>query len=131
VKKLVVIISTFVLLMSLASCNAKTPNNASKPNITYTKEFSYLPAYSGMELQSITQPDKNKQRTAKYTIKNITTDKLLTEYADILKKDGWTVNFSLYKDGKPFSASALKGTHVATLVPQQKGNDIILTIISA
>lgn len=142
-KKLIVLISMFLLLIGLTACgnstspkvnNTKTSvgtNDTKKINITYTKEFSYLPAYSNMELQSITTPtDKNKLITAKYIIKNTTTDKVLNEYSDIFKKDGWEVDMSLYKDKKPFSATAKKANHVAILTPEQNGSDIVLTITS-
>ena len=152
-KKLVIIILTFVLLISLVSCKSKTQNNTGNtgntikpsatpspsitpdskitpnPDIANTKEFPYLPAYSGMELKDITQPDQNNFRTANYIIKNSTKDKFLTEYIDILKKDGWTINISL-KDGNPDNATAYKGNHMATIIPFEVNNTIGLGIVS-
>lgn len=139
-KKFLSIFIIPILSISLISCSTNKSNNSnntaksnitSNVKITYTKEFSYLPTYDNMEFQSITTPtDKNKMLTAKYIIKSTTTDKVLNDYAGILKKDGWTVNMSLYKDGKPFSAAAQKDKHIATLIPQQSGNDVILTVTS-
>lgn len=97
--------------MSLTACITKLPNeagnisNTDQSNVTYTKEFSYLPTYSNMKFKSITlPPDKDQLVTARYFIVNTTTDKVLIEYADILKKDGWTINWTYKKDKMPSSA---------------------------
>ncbi|MDR3587599.1 MAG: hypothetical protein P4L59_20145 [Desulfosporosinus sp.] len=135
-KKLVVYILTLFFLLSLTACSAKVPNNAgnvsstAQTNVTYTKEFSYLPTYSKMELQNVAQPDKNQMINAKYIMKNTTTDIVLNKYADTFMKDGWTVKKTLSQDKKSYSLHAQKGNHIATLLPQQSGNDVILIIAS-
>lgn len=81
-----------------------------------------------MEFQSITQPDKDQIITARYLIKNTTIDKVLNEYADILKKDGWAINWTYTKDKKPYSIIALKDKHMAVLFPEQTGNNVLSSI---
>lgn len=109
--------------LSLISCGAK----AAKP--TYIKEFSYLPVYSNtMTLQSFTPPSQTGQDfgTGKYTIVKAKSAEVLQNYEEIFKKDGW----SIYEDHKPYSIGFEKSTHYASIVPQQSGNDVILTVIS-
>lgn len=134
-KKLVVYILTILFLLGLTACNAKVPaNNAvntsdtSQTNATDAKVFSYLPAYSKMEFQSVTQPDGNQKITAKYLIKNTTTEKFLNDYADALKKDGWTENWTYTKDKKPASIVAQKDTHTVALLPRQVDSNVLLII---
>ncbi|TGE31960.1 hypothetical protein [Desulfosporosinus sp. Sb-LF] len=128
-KKLVIYILAILFLLSLTACNAKVPNDV-QTNVTYSKEFSYLPAYGNMKLQNITQPDENGISSARYLIKNTTTDIVLNQYADILKKDGWAENWSYTKDKKPYSMVAQKDNHVTTLLPRQTDNDVVLIISS-
>lgn len=130
-KKLAIYVSIFLFLLSLTACTThvpKTAENALPSKSTYTEEFPYLPAYTNMELQSITQPDENRRVTAKYLIKNTTAEKVLTEYADILKKDGWTENWSYTKDNKPYSMVAQKDNHTTSLLPRQTDNNVLLII---
>jgi len=108
----------------------KVIDNAQTTVVTYLKEFSYLPTYGNMVFQSITKPDKNKMVTGKYILKNTTTDKVLNDYSNTLTKNGWTVKSTLSQSNKPYSISAQKDKHIATLIPQQNGNDVILTITS-
>ena len=95
----------------------------------YTKEFTYLPSYSKMEIRYIAPPDNIQMVNAKYLIKNTTTDRVLTEYTETLTKDGWTVR-TLSQDNKPFCLNAQKDPHIATLLPEQNINDVILTVVS-
>lgn len=141
-KTLLIILATFLVLSGLTFCNAKAPNSITgtsgstgttttpQQSITYTKEFFYLPACNNMMLQSITPPDKNKMRTAKYLIKNSAKVQVLNDYAGILQKDGWTVGWTRLKDNTPYSISAQKGGHIVIIVPQQNNNDVELTVTS-
>ena len=81
-----------------------------------------------MKLQSFTPTTQAGQEfgTAKYTVDNSMSADVLQKYEEILKKDGW----SLYEDHKPYSIGVEKGTHYASIVPQQSGKDVILTVIS-
>lgn len=116
----------FLILLSLTACSAKTPSETTQ-TVTYTKEFSYLPSYNNMEFQSLTQTPQN-QSIAKYLIKNTTTEKVLNDYGDILKKDGWTENWSYTKDKKPASLVAQKDNHTVSFLPQQTKSNVILII---
>ncbi|WP_407305575.1 hypothetical protein [Desulfosporosinus sp. SB140] len=129
-RKIIIYCLAVVLLLSLTACNSKTPTDTTQTTVSYTKEFPYLPAYSNMEYQSITQTPQ-KQSIARYLIKNTTTDKVLNDYADILKKDGWTVNWSYTKDKKPASIVAQKDNHTVALLPQQTGTNVLLIITSS
>ena len=101
------------------------PNDA--PPIT-AKDISYLPSYNKMELQSISQPDQNQLITSRYLIKNTSIDKALNEYADILKKDGWTVSYSYTQDKMPYGLTAQKDKHTAVFITQPKGSDVLFII---
>jgi hypothetical protein len=127
IRKIANVSLILLLLFGLTACNTKSPSDTSQPTVTYTKEFSYLPTYKNMEFQSITQTPQN-QSIAKYLIKNTTTEKVLTEYGDILKEDGWTENWSYTKDKKPASLIVQKDNHTVALLPQQNKSDVILTI---
>jgi len=138
VKKIFVYISSFFLILSLTACNAKAPNSSKSPEntsntaqttVTYTKEFSYLPTYSNMELQSVAPPDNIQMVNAKYIIKNTTTDIVLNTYAKTLTNDGWTVK-TLSQDNKQYCLNAQKSNHIATLLPDQNGNDVLLIVAS-
>ncbi|MDQ7095371.1 hypothetical protein REC12_17410 [Desulfosporosinus sp. PR] len=126
-KKITIYCLIAVLLLTLTACNAKTPSDTGQTTATYTKEFSYLPAYGSMEYQSLTQTPQ-KQSTARYLIKNTTPEKVLNGYADILKNDGWTINWSYTKDKKPASLVAQKDNHIVAMLPQQTGNNVLLII---
>lgn len=114
---------SLILMLNLTACS-----NASK--VSYTKEFLYLPAYANMEFQSATQPDKNQNITARYLLKNTTPDKVLNDYGDILKKNGWTLNWNYTEDKKPYSFVAQKDQHTTLLLPVKNGNDVLLIITS-
>ncbi|AFM39367.1 hypothetical protein Desaci_0295 [Desulfosporosinus acidiphilus SJ4] len=114
------------LVLGVTACNTKTPNGTTQNTVTYTKEFSYLPAYGNMEYQSLTET--NQGQTARYLIKNTTVDKVLTGYGDILKTDGWTLNWSYTKDKKPASLVAQKDNHTVALLPRQDNKDVLLIV---
>lgn len=127
VKRPLIFMLFLLLMFSLTACS-NASNVSSHTN--YTKEFLYLPAYANMEFQSITQPDKNQNTTARYLIKDTTPDKVLNDYGDILKKNGWTLNWNYTKDKTPYSFVAQKDQHTAFLLPVKNGNDVLLTITS-
>lgn len=82
-----------------------------------------------MTQQSYTPPGK-QMGNAKYLIKDTTTEKVLNDYGDILKKDGWNYNYAYYSNKKPYSIAGQKDKHQVILIPQQSGNDVILSITS-
>lgn len=140
-KKLSYILA-FAIIIGLTACNAKTPStqsnvdsaiqsNTAQQQVT-ENSISYLPTYDNAKLQNISQPDQNKMVTVKYLIKNTTVDKVLSDYGDKFKNEGWTINWYPQQNNpqkqKPTSAYCVKGQHVAALVPQQTGNDVLLMI---
>ena len=131
-KKFLSILVVLAIAISLTACADKGSGSASTSSnitITYTKEFSYLPAYSGMKLQSFT-PSKasGDVSTAKYIIKVINWKEILQNYENILKKDGWTIS----QDNKPTCLVAKKGTHQVALLlsTNGKGTDVTLGVVS-
>ncbi|WP_088187013.1 hypothetical protein [Desulfosporosinus sp. FKA] len=125
-KKIATFILLFLLVVGLTACNSKTPSDTSQNTVTYTKEFSYFPAYNNMQYQGLTQTDQSQ--TSRYLIKNTTVDKVLTGYGDILKNDGWTLSWSYTKDKKPASLVAQKNNHTIALLPRQTNKDVLLMI---
>lgn len=126
-KKLIYIFAIMVISISLVSCGVKGSNSAASDiKITYTKELSYLPSYNGMQSAQYTPASKKALATEKYTIKNTTDTKVYEDYESILKNDGWTIT----KDQKYFAISAKKDTHMANIIIQKNGKDVILMIIS-
>jgi hypothetical protein len=128
-RKILLIFSVFLLLIGFISCSAKTPNstnNSSKAGVTYTKEFSYLPAYSS-NFKADSTPSVDKAtgfNKATYTIKNTTNTEVFQNYESILKNNGWTI----IQDQKPYSIVAKKDTHQATFVTQAVGKDVKLLV---
>ena len=120
-KKVLCILLTAVFCFSLAACGS----NAS--SVTYTKEFSYLPAYSsGMKADSVSQPNKEGFILGNYTVKNTTNTKIFENYENTLKKNGWTIT----KEQKPTSFTIKKGTHQATILLLQNNKDVKMLIAS-
>jgi ABC-type oligopeptide transport system substrate-binding subunit len=129
-KKILYIAMALVIAISLAACgtqNSKKANTTNNIKITYTKEFTYLPSYNGVKATSFTPATKKAPLgIAKYTIKNTTDTKLYEDYESILKNDGWTIT----KDQKYYSIVAKKDKHIADILIQKTGKDIILMVIS-
>ncbi|MGC7871261.1 hypothetical protein ACPUYX_06975 [Desulfosporosinus sp. SYSU MS00001] len=125
-KKIATFILLFLLVVGLTACNSKPPSDTSQNTVTYTKEFSYLPAYNNMQYQNLTQTGQSQ--TARYLIKNTTVDKVLKDYGDILKNDGWTLSWSYTKDKKPASLVAQKDNHTVALLPRQSNKNVLLMI---
>jgi hypothetical protein len=99
--------------------------NASK--VTYTKEFSYLPAYSSkIKADSVSQPNKAGFILGNYTLKNTNNTKVFQDYENILKKNGWTVT----KEQKPTSFTIKKDSHQTTILLLQKSKDVKMLISS-
>ena len=117
------------------ACGAKAPANANKATattttptkITYTQKLTYLPSYNGVQPTQYTAASKKAAlATSKYAIKNTTDTKVFQDYENILKKDGWTVTNSK----KYNSIFAKKDTHIANIVIQKNGKDVILQVMS-
>jgi uncharacterized lipoprotein YehR (DUF1307 family) len=129
-KKILYIAMTLVIAISLVACgtqNLNKVNNGNNIKISYTKEFTYLPSYNGVKATSFTAATKKNQLgIAKYTVKNVTDTKVYEDYEGILKNDGWTIT----KDKKYFSIVAKKNKHIADIIIQKAGKDIILMVIS-
>jgi hypothetical protein len=69
---------------------------------------------------------KAPMATVKYTIKNTTDTKVYNSYESILKNAGWTIT----KGNKYFSISSKKDKHIANIIIQKSGKDIILVVVS-
>lgn len=133
----------FVLILSLSflltSCGQKSSDNNSKPpaivrsikSITSpkTKEFSYLPAYSkDIQATKYFAPSNNNSNTgiALYTIKNTTSDTVYKNYKKIFQDTDWDIT----QDVPDHSITATDNTHTATIIIQQSGSDVKLTVTS-
>lgn len=117
-KKFLSIFIILAVLISLFACSSKT---------TYTKEFTYIPSYSGMQLSSYTPATKKTPlATARYTIKNSAYTVIYINYENILKKDGWTIT----NGQKYFAISAKKDNHLVNILIQPSGKNVILVVIS-
>jgi hypothetical protein len=131
-KKFFYILTVIIISLSLASCGTKSPSNtAGNTKITYTKELTYFPSYNGINsgvksTQFTPATKKAPFATAKYTIPNTTDTKVYDDYETMLKRDGWTIT----KEQKYFGISAKKDTHMANILIQKSGKDVILVVIS-
>jgi len=131
-KKFLYIGMVLVIAISLAACGSKTSTNATTKattnvKTTYTKELKYLPEYSAVKATSFTAATKKAPlATIKYTIKNTTDTKVYNNYESILKNDGWTIT----EGKKYFSISSKKDKHIANVLIQKSGKDIILIVLS-
>ncbi|MFL0194307.1 hypothetical protein ACJDU8_01765 [Clostridium sp. WILCCON 0269] len=127
-KKFLSIITIVIISISLASCGTKNASNTgTNSKITYTKELTYFPSYDGMKSSKYTPPSKKSPfATARYTIKNTSDSKVYQYYEDALKKDGWTIT----DEKQHFAISAKKDTHMANILIQKSGKDILLIVIS-
>jgi hypothetical protein len=118
-KKASIAFVIMVVSLSLFSCNAKAPT---------TKEFAYLPLYTGMQLNEfIPSNDETPLDTGKYTLKNmmdVTT--IYQNYQSILDNEGWTIT----KVENNISISAEKGNHIVNITFHKSGNDVILVVKS-
>ncbi|MDD4679850.1 MAG: hypothetical protein PHP79_03025 [Clostridia bacterium] len=103
------------------------PKDAPPPQ---QSDIAYIPSYDKMELLSISHPDMNQMITSKYLIKNQTLEKALNKYAQILKKDGWTVNLSYTTEKIPYGLVAEKDKHTIVFLLNQSGNDVSCIIAS-
>ena len=141
-KKFLFIPMVLALSIIFVACGAKTPNttqatstnnstiNGSSTKTTYTKEFSYLPAYNNdMKAVSTKPADNQGFITAYYAIKNITGTNVLQSYENILKKNGWTIAQE-QKTSDVVGFIAKKDTHQATIILLQKNNDVAMAIVS-
>jgi len=124
------------------ACGPKTPANDNKATtktpttiktpatdtkVTYTKKLAYLPSYNGVQpTQYIAPTKKAALATSKYTIKNTTDIKVFQDYENTLKKDGWTIT----EAKKYYSISSKKNTHMAIIIIQKNGKDVILQVMS-
>lgn len=102
--------------------------SACAPQVTYTDEFPYLPAYGNMVLEADEEDgeegEENEQKEQKegefskrtYVVENAEIENLLTEYEQILHEDGWTTAY----DGKPNMIEVQKDDHHVTIIAYQQ-----------
>jgi hypothetical protein len=132
-KLLSVILSLFILLMVAAGCS-KSPSQPNEPGtpgtgtskLTYTQEFTYLPALPAMKLKDFQKGQQGSYDYAYYTLSDIEYDKILDHYERLLKQDGWTVT----EDKKPKSLTVTKADHLAAMVLSKVKNEPTLVITS-
>jgi hypothetical protein len=116
-----ILITALLFCLSLTACGGNTAQTA------YTKEFSYLPAYSSeMKLVSTTPPNKLGFAIANYTIKNAKNTDVFQNYENILKKNGWNITH----EQKPNNFIAKKGTHQASVIISPYNKDVKILIMS-
>ncbi|MBU3127180.1 hypothetical protein LGL55_11645 [Clostridium tagluense] len=135
-KKFLYIPMVLGISILFVACGAKTPVNASKPTTTtpitntkiiYTQKLTYLPSYNGIQPTEYTAASKKAALAiSKCTIKNTTDTKVFQDYENILKKDGWTIT-----EAKKYSSIfAKKDKHIANIIVQKSGKDVILQVMS-
>ncbi|MGH4139579.1 hypothetical protein [Clostridium sp.] len=129
-KKFLYIPMVLGISILFVACGSKaTANNTTTApiKITYTEKTKYLPSYNGVQPTLYTAASKKVAlATSKYTIKSTTDTKVFQDYENILKKDGWTIT-----DSKKYnSIFAKKDKHLANIVIQKNGKDVILQIMS-
>ena len=120
------------LSIFFVACGAKDNTNSNEPTtntatkITYTEKLTYFPAYNGMQPSEYTAGTKTALATVRYTIKDTTDAKVYKDYESILKKDGWTIT-----EGKQYySIFSKKDAHIANIIFQQSGKDVIIVVAS-
>jgi predicted small lipoprotein YifL len=140
-KKILFLPMVLALSIIFVACGAKGPNTTKATNTTtsssisntktaYTKEFSYLPAYSADMKALNTKPaDKQGFITAYYAMKNMTGTNILQSYENILKKNGWTISQE-QKTNDVVGFMAKKDNHQATIILLQKNKDVAMAIVS-
>jgi hypothetical protein len=118
-KKIFSILLILAMSIPLFGCNTKSP---------VTKEFAYLPLYTGMQLNEFVPANvETPLATGKYTLKNMTdVTTICQNYQSILDKEGWTIT----KVQKDISISAEKDKHLVNITFQKSGKDVILVINS-
>ncbi|WP_088228948.1 hypothetical protein [Desulfosporosinus sp. FKB] len=137
-KKAFYCLMVLLILTTVVSCGTKNPttttNNAANTSsnsssaITYTEDFSYLPAYNGVKSSVSHKPASTAQPLgeATYVIQNVKDTQVFNDYEALLKKDGWTIT----QEKKVISFSAKKQDHVANISLSIFGSGVILTVQS-
>ena len=126
IQEVIYVKKKFILLL-LAISFVIMSYSCGKMQITYTKEFSYLPAYSGMVLTSQgSKPDKNGFKGAVYVVKNSISSDVLKQYQKLLNGDGWKTT----TDNKPIDIVMDKASHRAIITATQNKSDAYLTIVT-
>jgi hypothetical protein len=131
-KKNLYITMLLVISIFFVACGAKSPttddNAATKDiKITYTTKLAYLPSYNGVEpTEFVAATKKAPLATMRYTLKDITDTKVYEYYENVLKKDGWTIT----KSAKYNSIFSEKDEHIANIIVQKSGKDVLLVVTS-
>ncbi len=110
------ILAILMIILALAACGQQ---------ISYTKEFPYLPAYPGMELKEEPKMSDSGLYNVSYRIKDSEASKIATDYEKLLHKDGWTTA----EDKKPAAFTVKKDEHLAAFIVTQEGEDTVLNMI--
>lgn len=108
---------TLTISLMLVACTS---------NITYTKEFEYLPQVNGMESTTYEKAEQGEMSKAIYSIENEKYDVIIKRYEKNMIKDGWKVT----EDNKPNLITLEKGEHKAVIISKQVDNNVELTILS-
>lgn len=91
----------------------------------YSKEFAYLPSYGSTAQLNSSAPAKGKTlATARYTVRNTTSQKVYDKYKSMLKGNGWKIT----GDTAGTALAATKDAHLAVLLFQPSGKDVIVVI---
>ncbi|KLU64297.1 hypothetical protein DEAC_c37270 [Desulfosporosinus acididurans] len=137
-KKAFYCLMVLMILTAVVSCGTKPPNTTANNTAntssnssnakTYTKEFSYLPAYNGIKSAVSYKPASTAQPLGKatYIIQNAKDTQVFENYEALLKKDGWTITH----EEKVINFSAKKQDHIANISISIYGTGVMLTIES-
>ncbi|MCX8130559.1 MAG: hypothetical protein N3I35_10715 [Clostridia bacterium] len=114
-KKLLLLIITTTLFLSLISCGKITE---------YTKEFSYIPSYPGTTLKSTEPANEQGFSKAIYLVKDTTISEVADNYERIFHDDGWKTT----DNQKPTVFTVEKEKHIAVIALSQIDKDTNLFI---
>lgn len=95
-------------------------------NVEYLKEYSYLPAFPGIEFYSGgSTADEQGYKNTMYTVKDTQSNEILKNYEKLLNVNGWktTVN-------NPSSFVVEKEGHRSIIATIQMEKDTLVTVVS-
>lgn len=149
-KKFISIFALSILLLGIVACspnktdppkgnnNSNTTESELEPDLApeseseleydpnNIKEFPYIPKHEGMVLQDFHKGENGEFSDATYSLEGVKADTYLTEYKEILVKDGWEV----IDESSPEKLSVKKDDKTAIFILSESESGILLMILS-
>jgi len=119
-KKNTLLILIIVIIIACISCSKP------EPQITYLEEFPHIPRREGMTLDDLQEAEEGQFSQATYTLKDANYENFLTQYKDLLIKDGWEV----IQDEPPRTLSMGKGERIAVFILDESDSNLRLMLLS-